>query len=268
MNYTEQCYDIIVLAGQSNAQGTGRGEVPVEYIPDNDIISLSPEYTITRIIENEVSKRHIVYQDAPLRFEIATERIVNDQIHGDLSLTFSKKYKENGCLKPGRKVLIIRAAIGATGFAHGQWGSDAPLYLKLVEMLEYALSLNKENKLVALLWHQGEHEVNKDIHPEEYRVLLKKMFCDLIERFNAHDLPIISADFTNQWKNAKGEKAFAVSKVIENTVEELGGVFLETTDLLSNSQQNHDGDVVHFSRKSLYILGERFFEAYKTTQKN
>ena len=60
MELTKQSYDIIVLAGQSNAQGTGRGNVDGEYIPDNDIIALAPVYTISRKIENEVSKRAII----------------------------------------------------------------------------------------------------------------------------------------------------------------------------------------------------------------
>lgn len=31
-------YDIIIIAGQSNAQGCGIGEDPFEYIPDDDIL--------------------------------------------------------------------------------------------------------------------------------------------------------------------------------------------------------------------------------------
>ena len=37
MNCTNQAYDIIIQAGQSNAEGCGRGPVSDEYIPDEDI---------------------------------------------------------------------------------------------------------------------------------------------------------------------------------------------------------------------------------------
>jgi len=264
MELTKQSYDIIVLAGQSNAQGTGRGDVDGEYRPDEDIIALSPVYTISRKIENEVSKRHIIYSDEPFRIDIASERIVNEMKYGELALTFAKKYKSQGYLQSGRKILIIRAAIGATGFMHGQWGLNGPLYLKMCEMLEYALSLNGQNRLVTLLWHQGEHEVGKNNPPEAYRAQLQEMLLDFKKRFSSPSLPIISADFSNEWKMAKREKGAAISSVIENVITGLGGIFLDTKDLLSNNQKNGDGDVIHFCRESLYTLGERYFDAYSS----
>jgi hypothetical protein len=263
MNYTEQAYDIIVLAGQSNAQGTGRGCVLNEYMPDGDIISLSPIYSISRTIENEISKRAVIYSDEPFLFDIASERVVNEMKNGDLSLTFARCYKNNGYLRSGRKLLIIRAAIGATGFMHGQWGINSPLYNKMCEMLDYALSLNKDNKLVALLWHQGEHEVGKGNPPQNYKNQLMEMLLDFKVRFKAPHLPIITADFSKKWKAAKREKADAISTVIKEVVTELGGIFIDTSGLLSNSEKNGDDDVIHFCRESLYILGEMYFNEYR-----
>ncbi len=267
MDLKNQNYDIIVLAGQSNAQGTGRGDVNFEYVPDKDIITLTPIYTISRKIENEVSKREIIYSDEPFTIDVASERIVNEMKYGELSLTFARKYKAQGYLQSGRKILIIRAAIGATGFKHGQWGLTGPLYLKMCEMLEYALSLNKQNRLVTLLWHQGEHEVGKENPPDIYKTQLEEMLLDFKERFNAPNLPIISADFSSQWKAAKQGKAAPISSVIESVITGLGGIFLDTSDLLSNSEKNGDGDIIHFCRESLYTLGERCFEAYKAISK-
>ena len=89
------------------------------------------------------------------------------------------------------------------------------------------------------------------------------MMLDFKERFSAPNLPIISADFSRKWKAAKREKAAAISFVIEKVITSLGGVFLDTSDLLSNSEKNGDSDAIHFCRESLYILGERYFAAYK-----
>ena len=36
MDYQKEKFDIIIQAGQSNAQGCGRGEVTKEYVPDAD----------------------------------------------------------------------------------------------------------------------------------------------------------------------------------------------------------------------------------------
>lgn len=262
MDFLNHAYDIIVLAGQSNAQGIGRGEVSEEYVPDDDVISLSPNYDITWKTEGGIEKRVILYDDALPAFAIADERIVNDRKTGDLSLTFAKEYKERGFLKDGRKILIIRAAIGATGFNHGHWGVDKPLYKKMCEMTSYALSLNSENKVVALLWHQGEHDVGKETPSDVYAKLLKELFRDFKEKFRVEDLPIISADFSNEWKVTKRGKAqLIVEKIKEVTIGE-GGAFLNTDDLLSNNQKNTDGDIIHFCRESLHILGRRYFDAY------
>ena len=264
MNFTEHSYDIIVLAGQSNAQGTGRGEVTEEYIPDEEIITLSPVYTIGRITDADgLSKRRIIYEDAPFIFSIADERVVDGNKIGNLSLSFSKEYKKHGCLTRGRKILIIQAAIGATGFNHGHWGLNKPLYTKATEMLDYALSLNSENKLKALLWHQGEHDVNKEPFPDVYRSRLSEMFCDFKAKYNAPELPIITADFSYDWKIAKNGKADVISNIIKEVITREGGIFLNTDDLLSNNQKNGDGDILHFCRDSLHVLGKRYFEAYR-----
>ena len=225
--------------------------------------SLTAIYKITRKIEDGVSKRHIIYADEPFVLEVATERIAQDVKNGDLSLIFAKEYKKAGYLRDGRKILIIRAAIGATGFMHGQWGLHAPLYFKMVEMLEYALSLNEGNRLVAFLWHQGEHEVGNENPPDIYENQLRDMLLDFRARFNADGVPMITADFSPEWRGTKREKAKAISDKINKVFGEMGGAFLNTDDLLSNNMKNSDGDVIHFCRESLYTLGERYFEAYK-----
>ena len=45
MNFTNEAYDIIIQAGQSNAEGCGRGPVTEEYTPDGDIMYLYKNYT-------------------------------------------------------------------------------------------------------------------------------------------------------------------------------------------------------------------------------
>lgn len=262
MAFQDNAYDIIIEAGQSNAQGTGRGEVSEEYIPNEDIIYLTPAYSIERKELDGIEKMNVVYNDQLPTFAIADERIVNDQKTGDFSLTFAKEYKDSGLLKNGRKILIIRAAIGATGFKSENWGLGKPLYLKMIEMINYALSLNPENKITALLWHQGEHEIGKENPPKIYYEQLSSMLFAVKEKYEVPDLPFITGDFVNEWKSTKIEKATPIVNVIKRVTEEMGGIFIETADLLSNNQKNGDGDIIHFCRESLHVLGKRYFKAY------
>ena len=50
----------------------------------------------------------------------------------------------------------------------------------------------------------------------------------------------------------------------QEVVREAGdSAFVQTSDLLSNNQKIQNGDDIHFCREALYILGQRYFEAFK-----
>lgn len=68
---------------------------------------------------------------------------------GNLSLSFAQKYMESGLLAEDRKLLIVRCGIGGSGFKKGHWGLHDAVYLKMLEMIDYALKIQAENRLVA-----------------------------------------------------------------------------------------------------------------------
>ena len=67
----------------------------------------------------------------PYVIDIAKERANSSVTVGDFSLTFAKRYIEQGLLKEGRKLLIVRTAVGGTGFKKGHWGERDFLFLRL-----------------------------------------------------------------------------------------------------------------------------------------
>jgi hypothetical protein len=263
MNFEKNDYDVIILAGQSNAEGYGRGEVSEEYLPDEDIISLTPSFTSVYKVENGVDSLSVVYHDEPLKFAVADVRIDKEQVTNSLSLTFSEEYKKNGYLKNGRKLLIINAAIGATGFENNYWGLGKMLYNKMTDMVDYVLSLNSENRIVAFLWHQGEHDAGYRHSPTIFKAQFKEMLDAFKERYNIPEMPIVAGDFVNEWKSANIEQCAPIIDAIKTVIESENGIFVETFDLMSNNQKNGDGDTIHFCRESLHILGRRYFYAFK-----
>jgi len=99
-NHKNDLFDIIILAGQSNAEGSGRGPVQEEYIPNGDVLAMHSDFTIT----------------------VAQERVFDGVKFNDFSLSFSQEYIKSGRLQDGRKILIVRAAVGGTGFTdHRLW---------------------------------------------------------------------------------------------------------------------------------------------------
>ena len=175
---------------------------------------------------------------------------------------------KKGLLKEGRKLLILRTSIGGTGFLDHRWGMTDDLYLHMIEMVRTALSLNPENRLVAFLWHQGETDAicgaDYDTHYNNLMGLIKSVR----DEFHVPNIPFVAGDFVHHWKSANWDICVPVVDAIRAVCRDCGsGIFVETGDLLSNSQEDRDPplpweDTIHFSRRSLYILGKRYFDAF------
>ena len=250
-------YDIIIQGGQSNAEGSGIGPVSQEFLLNSNIKYLNAKKHVDLVEEGLC----IEYVDEPFVIEEAKERIVQDEIIGDFALTFAEDYIKNKCLEEGRKILIIRGAIGGTGFYKGHWGLQDKVYLKLLEMVDYALKLNPENRIVAFLWHQGEHDAFEGNPAETYYKQLTAMLKGVRSRYDK--MPFIAGDFVNDWKSKNLASCEPIINVIRRVVAESGkAAFVETVDLLSNNQKTQNGDELHFCRESLHELGHRYFQAF------
>lgn len=260
MDFSNVKFDIIIQGGQSNAEGCGIGPVTRELTPSVNAFYLYAEKTVTIDEEN----LHVAFHDKPFVMEQAKERVdENGIVLGDFSLTFAEEYERAGLLAPDRKLLIIRGAVGGTGFQKKQWGLQDCLYLKLLELIDYALSLNAENRVVAFLWHQGEHDAFEKNTPENY----KKQFSAMVDGVRTRvgeKIPFIAGEFVNDWKSKNIEICTPILQVIQEVTAEIGqGGYVETGDLLSNDQKHQNGDDIHFCRESLHILGRRYFAEYK-----
>ena len=140
----------------------------------------------------------------------------------------------------------------------------------MFEMVDLALSMNKENKIVALLWHQGEHDMYRNesfTYKEKYDFYYNKLFV-FIKNFRAKygSVPFISGGFCPSWiaqNKLTGVNAIndAYKNIIRN-IEKSAHVW-KVDDLKSNNDMVKCGDVIHFCRDSAYELGRRFYKEYK-----
>ena len=131
---------------------------------------------------------------------------------------------------------------------------------------------DKDNKIVAFLWHQGEHDVfeNMDLPREKlyenYRASLSTLFNDVKERYAQFSFPIIAAGFSEDYRNQNERYRSGCDAVLKATKEvctELGNAaVIDTFDLCSNHQATGNGDLAHFCRESLYELGKCYFKKY------
>lgn len=251
-------YDIIVVAGQSNAEGTGIGPAEQDYVENESILYLSGK--VHDIIGEDF--RDISYPDKTLTISVAKETPSGDTKRSDLSLTFAEEYVKKGLLAEGRKVLIVRTALGGTGFQRKQWGPGCVVEERMHEIIEYALSLHEGSKMVAFLWHQGEHDAFEGNPADNYKKQLTHFVNNVRERYSWENVPFIAGDFCHEWKNKNLEICTPIVNVIREIFSGEKYGFVETSDLLSNNQKIANGDDIHFCRESLHILGRRYFEKY------
>ena len=257
MKIKEIKFDIIIQAGQSNAEGLGLGEVENGYEPNDKIFYLTAEKSVEYKPEGVIVK----FADKPFNIEIAEERKSGNIAISDFSLFFARKYIESKLLKSERKVLIIRAGVGGTGFKKGNWGINDLLYKKMIEMTDYARSLNKNNRVVAFLWHQGEHDAFESNEPNTFEKQLFTMISSVRERYG--NIPFIAGDFVREWKQKNIEICEPIIQKIKKVINDIGNAaFIDTSDLLSNNEKIGNGDDIHFCRESLLKLGERYCENY------
>lgn len=257
-DFTKEVFDVVILAGQSNAEGYGYGDVEKPYEPTDDVWCMNDDFSNKKL-----------FTIAP-----AVEMVTKNEVQSHFGLTFAEEYIKAGRLAEGRKLLILRTASGGSGFANNRWHLTDDLYIRMINMVKTAFSLNPQNRLVALLWHQGETDAQEnatyDLHYENLSTLLRSAR----EEFNAPKLPFVAGDFVHHWSRsgpATIAKCTPVLDAIRAVCRDFENCrFVESEGLTSNKQAfdkltwNPGGweDSIHFSRSAVYELGRRYFSAY------
>ena len=257
-------YDIIIQGGQSNAEGCGLGPVSATkaYIPSSEILYLNYEKKVQW--GDDGPQVEILNREPEIK--MAADRVLNGTRYGDFSLTFAKEYLGGRWHLEGRKVLIVRGAVGGTSFIQGHWGTNNSLYLKMLELADYALQLNPENRIIAFLWHQGESDAINGTVPEVYYKQLTDMLQDFRKRYG--NIPFIAGDFVQDWKNQNLDSCQPIINEIHRLIQNNAScAFVETDGLQSNNEKMCNGDTIHFCLEALYELGKRYYKAFEKMKK-
>ena len=251
-DFSKEAFDVLIQAGQSNSEGYGFGNVCEPYEPNDRVWYFNSDGT----------------------FQVAQEKAEKNAIQSNFALSFARKYIEEGMLEEGRKLLIIRAAVGGTGFSDNRWKSTDDLYLCMMDMIKTVLALNPENRLKALLWHQGETDVLNQVNFEFYHKHITSLVNSVRTEFSVPTLPFIAGDFVQLWKSKREEQCAPVIDALKAVCGNKYGAFVETNGLDSNFEDGYphprgwSNDDIHFCRRAVYSLGERYFIAYKSILKS
>ncbi|EEK4998573.1 sialate O-acetylesterase [Salmonella enterica] len=103
----------------------------------------------------------------------------------------------------------FNAASGATE-ASSRWGTGKPLYQDLLSRTKAALDRNPKNRLLAVVWMQGEFDMSSASYaqqPAQFAAMVKQFRTDMADHaaqmpdFKADSVPWICGDTTYYWKN-------------------------------------------------------------------
>ena len=261
-------YDIIILGGQSNAEGNGLGETNRPFIPDERILMMRDGGRFGYEAQPDGSMKFLVTKPYTFITETAKERNDGERDYGMFALTFAKKYVEAGLLEEGRQLLILNTAAGGTGFAGRQWGLGNVLHERMMLMINEAKK-SEDDRFVAFLWHQGEHDAfERPDAPapkrrESYRADISATISAVRDAVSDNALPFIAGEFVSEWKDKNAVACDAILFGTRDACNDLGnGKVVMARDLKSNNQTVGNGDDIHFCRDALVTLGERYFEAF------
>lgn len=239
-NFGSEKFDIVIQAGQSNSEGCGLGQKEL-FTPDKDALYMLGDLSIV-----------------PAREEGVPGEPVNN-----FALSFAAEYMKSGRLQSGRKLLILRAAVGGTGFLDKRWGLEDDLFLRMMQMIRTALSLNPENRVVTFIWHQGENDAILNATYETHYKNLKALLDSVRAECKSPKLPFIAADFVHEWKSVNAEICEPVIRAIRAVCSETAAAFIETAGLSSNNQAVGNNDTIHFSGDALTELGRKYYRAFE-----
>jgi hypothetical protein len=273
-------YDVIIIAGQSNAVGYGCG-------PYTDV-SKSED---ARILQVDPSNNVIPASDA-LYFNPGHANLVG------LGMTFARLYAQR--LPPNRKVIVVPTAFGGTSVL--EWdnrdeGIDftgtAPfaadstfLYDRMIARTKAALAYGgTQNRVTAILWHQGENDYaaikntgagwsamhNWMPSVPAYQARLEETL-NLFRRSldNGAAVPLIAGHLGSFWARQNGADpggavlgdfnrgiAAAAARIPNSAV-------VSAIGLNSDAEAGCSADTAHFSAASEIELGKRYFASYSS----
>jgi len=221
-------YDIILLVGQSNMVGW-YGPIDVLLDATNDKVFQYPK-----------TDGVIALAADPLDHwnEVA------DTI--GLGLSFGKDLLHNTL--PTRNVLLIPAASGATGFTSGEWVDGGAEHEYAISAANAAIALETGNKLVGVLWHQGESDaaLTEAAYAAHLDTLISLFRTEIT---GATNIPFIVGQVPS-WSTFYGAGVDAALLATPARVA--------NTAVVLTSDLTHGGDSLHFNATSLRTLGERY----------
>ncbi|WP_181308013.1 sialate O-acetylesterase [Rufibacter sp. XAAS-G3-1] len=237
-------YDVFLVIGQSNTHWGYGGVDPVLDAPQDNIVQLGLHG------ENNLK---VIPAKEPL------DHHTKDANKIGFALTFAKAYAKQ-FLASDRKVLIIPGGFGGTGFVDNRWNKGDDLYNFAVYRTNYILEKYPNSKIKAILWHQGEADVQSQVYQSRLDAMIVNLRNDLGSSPNA-PIPFILGGMVPYWvdKYAVGHQ----ENIIKQTVNRLPKIgYADPRVPFVITKLDNAYDEIHFNAEGQREMGRRYFAEY------
>jgi hypothetical protein len=246
-------YDIILVFGQSNTcYGTGL-DPTIDFAVDG----------INQIGRYGENNHKIIQAIEPLQnsdeFLITSNRI-------GLALTFAKLYKEH-YLASDREIVIIPCGKGSSGFINNFWNPGDSSYEDAILRTNEVLNLNFDNRLVAILWQQGEADTWNINYQQNLDNMITNLRNDIVN-YNIKT-PFLLGGFVPYWLNLEDTTGTVRKETTNNIIKDTQNrlpycYYVDPSSPTVIEKENPEVESVHYDAPSLRELSARYFEKYQS----
>jgi hypothetical protein len=248
-------YDVVLLVGQSNMVGVGRG-------PDNsDDAASNP-----RVWQLDPANRSIIEAHDPL---IQNQTVPNAV---GLGMTFAKSYLKS--IPSNRNVLLVGAAANNTTFVSGRWKApNGDLAVAAVQRANEAMSkAGPCARFAGILWLQGEGDIEGG-GAESYQGNLLSLISYFRTQIHGAGsrTPFVVGEMNQEWlkANATDPKLGAAQNTVLAVFHTLPSkvpytAWVSSADLGSDAING----IIHFSALSQRQLGRRYATKFFQARRN
>ena len=241
-----EVFDVFLIAGQSNTLN-GCCKDPGIQKEDPLIVQLG------RFDEENLKL-------IPAREPLAHHNAKPNRI--GFAMTFAKLYKEK-YLEEGKKILIIPAGHGGTGFVDNHWNPGDDLYEDALMRVNYVFEKYPKSELKAILWQQGEKDVNQK--SDHFRADLDTMIVEIRKDIKDADLstPFFMGGMVPYWVDQKKRREVQQRHIRKTSERHPNVWYVSPYDPFTIRKANNKEDEIHYDAKGQVELGHRYFMRYE-----
>ena len=239
-------YHIVLIMGQSNTF-SGRGLDPEIDFPMSNLKQLG---RFTNDLE-------IIDAIPPLDHHSSRENSIG------FGLTFGNLYAQN-ILNADEILILVPCGLGGSGFVNDKWNKGDPLYNDAIERVNYIRENFENSELTAVLWHQGE----RDIDTENYGDLLSRFITEFRTDSMSPNIPFILGGMVPYWVDANPKRQDVETIIRDIPDTHLSTAFVNTRQPFVIQKEVNNEDAIHFDAKGQRELGRRYFNEFVCLLKN